>query len=72
MALRAETPEGRVIPGETLEERCRMLGAEVYTLGATRVQSHPSPDARQIVLAFGGLEKGGAEVSFALVRVVHT
>ncbi|MFO0710797.1 MAG: hypothetical protein U0353_13205 [Sandaracinus sp.] len=72
MALRAETPEGRVIPGETLEERCRLLGAEVYTLGATRVQSHPSPDAQQIVLAFGGLEKGGAEVSFALVRIIHT
>lgn len=72
MALRAETPEGRVIPGETLEERCRTLGAEVYTLGATRVQSHASPDARQIMLAFGGLEKGGAEVSLALVRVIHT
>jgi hypothetical protein len=61
-----------VIPGEVLEERCRMLGAKTYTLGATRVQAAPSHDARQIALAFGGLERGGGEVTFAIVRVIHT
>ncbi len=71
-ALRAKSREGRVIPGEVLEERCRMLGAHTYTLVVTRLQAAPVRDAPKTLLVFGGLEKNGTEVSFATVHVVHT
>lgn len=71
-ALRARNGDGRVIPGEVLEERCRMLGADISTLQVTRLQASPVRDPPKTLLAFGGLEKGGTEVSFVVVRVVHT
>lgn len=71
-ALRARNGEGRVIPGEVLEERCRTLGADISTLQVTRLQANPVRDPPKTLLVFGGLEKGGAEVSLVVVRVVHT
>jgi hypothetical protein len=62
----------RVVPATTLEERCAQLGAARHQLYCFRLNDAPAPDNVRTALVFGGLEKGGAEVSFAAVRVVHT
>lgn len=66
------TREDRVLPVAVLDEKLRVLGAEVYTAFHLRFNDAPVLNNQRTVLVFGGLEKDRASVSYAAVTVIHT
>ncbi|MCB9617109.1 MAG: hypothetical protein H6722_32165 [Sandaracinus sp.] len=63
--------EGRVLPDRTVEAKTQELGEPYHDVSMNLLDSR-SLESVRICKIIGALEKGGAEVSFTVLDVVHT